>query len=181
MNQNLFEARGFFPKVHAKAMVAPTAAVIGDVVIEEGASIWFHAVLRGDVMPIHIGREANVQDNTVIHGTYQKFGTTIEERVTIGHSCVLHGTHIERECLIGMGSILMDGSRIGAGSIVGAGSLVTEGSVFPPGMLILGRPAKVVRPLKPEEAAFLPKSANNYLFYQTWYENSQTSKRNPND
>lgn len=169
MSQNIFKARGVTPQIHEKSWIAPTAAIIGDVTIEEGASVWFHAVIRGDVMPIKIGRESNVQDNTVIHGTFQKFGTTIEERVTIGHSCVLHGTHIEKECLIGMGSILMDGSRIGAGSIVGAGSLVTEGAQFPPGMLILGRPAKAIRPLKPEEAAFLPQSADNYMFYQTWY------------
>lgn len=169
MTGPLFEARGKTPTLHNNCFVAPTAAVIGDVEIGEGASIWFHAVLRGDVMPIKIGRETNIQDNTVIHGTYEKVGTTIEERVTIGHSCILHGTYIEKECLVGMGSILMDGSRIGAGSIVGAGSLVTEGSVFPPGVLILGRPAKVVRPLKPEEAKFLPQSADNYLFYQTWY------------
>lgn len=169
MEGPLFEARGKTPTIHNNSWVAPTAAIVGDVEIGEGASIWFNAVLRGDVMPIKIGRETNVQDGTVIHGTYQKIGTVIEERVTIGHLCVLHGTHIERECLIGMGSILMDGSRIGAGSIVGAGSLVTEGSVFPPGVLILGRPAKVVRPLKPDEAKFLPQSADNYLFYQTWY------------
>lgn len=170
MEAPLFKARNKIPVLHKNSFVAPTAAVIGDVEIGEGASIWFHVVLRGDVMPIKIGQETNIQDNTVIHGTYQKFGTTIEERVTVGHSCILHGTHVEKNCLIGMGSILMDGSRIGAGSVVGAGSLVTEGSQFPGGVLILGRPAKVVRPLKPEEIAFLSQSADNYLHYQTWYE-----------
>ena len=169
MQGPLFEARHKKPVLHKNSWIAPTAAIIGDVEIGEGASIWFHSVLRGDVMPIKIGRETNIQDNTVIHGTFQKFGTTIEERVTVGHSCILHGTYIEKNCLIGMGSILMDGTRIGAGSIVGAGSLVTEGSEFPGGVLILGRPAKVMRPLKPDEIAFLSKSADNYLHYQTWY------------
>jgi gamma-carbonic anhydrase len=169
MEGPLYNARNKKPVLHKNSWVAPTAAIIGDVNIDEGASIWFHSVLRGDVMPILIGRDSNIQDNTVIHGTFEKFATTIEERVTVGHSCILHGTHIEKKCLIGMGSILMDGSRIGAGSIVGAGSLVTEGSIFPSGMLILGRPAKVIRPLKPEEIAFLDKSADNYLLYQTWY------------
>ena len=169
MQGPLFEARNKKPVLHKNSWVAPTSAIIGDVEIAEGASIWFHAVLRGDVMPIKIGRDTNIQDNTVIHGTYQKYGTTIEERVTVGHSCILHGTYIEKNCLIGMGSILMDDTRIGAGSIVGAGSLVTEGSKFPGGVLILGRPAKVVRPLKPEETAFLAQSADNYLHYQTWY------------
>lgn len=166
----LFEARGFKPVLHKNCWIAPTAAVIGNVEIAEGASVWFHSVLRGDVMPIRIGRDTNVQDNTVIHGTFEKYGTTLEERVTVGHSCVLHGTYVEKNCLIGMGSILMDNSRIGSGSIVGAGSLVTEGSQFPSGVLILGRPAKVVRPLKPEETAFLSQSADNYKLYQTWYE-----------
>ncbi len=177
MSGPIFKARGKLPVIHKNSFVAPNSSVIGDVHIEEGASIWFACVLRGDVMPIKIGREANVQDNTVIHGTYQKWGTTVEERVTIGHSCILHGTHIERECLIGMGSILMDGTRIGAGSIVGAGSLVTEGSQFPAGVLILGRPAKVIRPLKPEEIKFLPQSADNYLFYQTWYKDNNEEKK----
>jgi carbonic anhydrase/acetyltransferase-like protein (isoleucine patch superfamily) len=175
MAQNIFKARGFTPQIHSKTFIAPTAAVIGNVQISEGGSVWFGCTLRGDVMPIQVGKDSNVQDNTVIHGTFQKYGTTVGDRVTIGHSCVLHGTTVEDECLIGMGSILMDGSRIGAGSIVGAGSLVTEGSQFPGGMLILGRPAKVIRPLKPEEAAFLKQSAENYKFYQTWYENQESS------
>ena len=171
MERPLFEARNKKPVLHKNSWVAPTAAIIGDVSIEQGASIWFNCVLRGDVMPIKIGKESNIQDNTVVHGTYEKYGTTVEERVTVGHSCILHGTYIEKNCLIGMGTILMDNTRIGAGSIVGAGSLVTEGSQFPGGVLILGRPAKVVRPLKPEETAFLSQSADNYLHYQTWYNN----------
>ena len=175
MPENLFKARNTLPTIHPKTYVAPTAALIGDVHVAEGASIWFHAVLRGDVMPIKIGRDSNIQDNTVVHGTYQKFATTVGERVTVGHSCILHGTTIENECLIGMGSTLMDGSHIGQGSIVGAGSLVTEGAQFPGGMLILGRPAKAIRPLKPEEAAFLLQSAKNYKFYQTWYENQENT------
>jgi carbonic anhydrase/acetyltransferase-like protein (isoleucine patch superfamily) len=175
MAQNIFKARGFLPQIHPQTFLAPTAALIGDVQISEGASVWYGCTLRGDVMPIRVGKDSNVQDNTVIHGTYQKFATTIGERVTIGHSCILHGTTIEDECLIGMGSILMDGSLIGSGSIVGAGSLVTEGSKFPGGMLILGRPAKAIRPLKAEESAFLKQSAENYKFYQTWYENQEST------
>jgi carbonic anhydrase/acetyltransferase-like protein (isoleucine patch superfamily) len=175
MSGPLFEARGLKPVLHKNSWIAPTAAIVGDVEIGDGASVWFGAVLRGDVMPIKIGRETNIQDNTVIHGTFEKFATIIEERVTIGHSCILHGTYVEKNCLIGMGSILMDGSRIGAGSVVGAGSLVTEGSQLPGGMLILGRPAKAVRPLKPEEVAFLEKSADNYIHYQTWYSKENES------
>lgn len=168
--KNIFKARGKSPQIHNKAWIAPTAAVIGDVTIGEGSSVWFHTTLRGDVMPILIGKEANIQDGTVIHGTFEKYGTTVGDRVTVGHSCILHGTLIGDETLIGMGSILMDNSKIGSGCIVGAGSLVTEGSQFPDGVLILGRPAKVIRELKPEEKAFLPQSADNYLLYQSWYQ-----------
>jgi len=122
------------------------------------------------VMPIRIGKEANIQDGSVLHGTYQKFGCNIEDRVTIGHLVMLHGCTIGRESLIGMGSIVMDGAEIGAQSIVGAGSLVTEGSKFPPRSLILGRPAKVKRELTEEEIKALKYSADNYLLYKTWYE-----------
>ena len=120
-------------------------------------------------MPIEVGDESNIQDGTVIHGTFKKCGTLIGKRVTVGHSVILHGCEIGDECLIGMGTVIMDKAKIGAGCIVGAGSLVTENSEFPPGQLILGRPARAVRALKPEEKEFLPKSADNYLMYTSWY------------
>lgn len=163
------KVRGFTPQVHESVYLAENCSLIGNVTIKKGSSVWYQAVLRGDVMPIQIGEETNIQDGTIIHGTYEKWGTTIGNRVTIGHQVVLHGTTIEDLCLIGMGSILMDGSHIGRNSIVGAGSLVTEGSKFPEGSLILGRPAKVLRPLTQEELQFLPKSADNYKLYTTWY------------
>lgn len=166
----LHSARGFTPKIHESSFIAPNASIIGDVVIEAKASIWFGCVLRGDVMPLFIGEESNIQDNSVLHGTFQKFGTRVGKRVTVGHGVLLHGCEIEEECLIGMGSILMDGSFIGKQSIVGAGSLVTEGSKFEPQSLILGRPAKFVRKLSDREIAFLSQSAENYKLYQTWYD-----------
>ncbi len=163
-------ARGFEPRIHSQAFIAPNASIIGDVEIQEGASIWFGCVLRGDVMPIFIGKDVNVQDNSVIHGTYQKFGTQIHDRVTIGHGVILHGCTIGRESLIGMGSLIMDGAIIPHQCIVGAGSLVTEGSAaFEPLSLILGRPAKMIRKLSPQEIAFLSQSAENYKLYQSWY------------
>lgn len=145
--------------------------IIGDVTIGRDCSIWYGAVLRGDVGPIVIGDETNIQDGTVIHGTYKKAFATIGSRVTVGHSVILHGCRIDDLCLIGMGSVIMDNAHIGARNIVGAGSLVTEDSKYlEGGWLILGRPAKAVRRLKPEELAFLDKSANNYLEYKTWYQ-----------
>lgn len=161
--------RGFTPKIADDAYIAPNAAIIGDVEIGAKSSVWFSVTIRGDVMPIRIGKETNIQDNSVIHGTYGKWGTTLHDRVTIGHGVILHGTEVESGCLIGMGSTLMDGTFIGRHSIVGAGSLVTEGSRFPANSLILGRPAKVVRSLKPEEIDLLEKSADNYLHYMSWY------------
>lgn len=157
------------PEIGEGSFVAPSADLIGDVKIGKGCSIWFNTTLRGDVMPIVIGDETNIQDNSVIHGTYKKCGAVIGSRVTVGHSVILHGCTIGDKVLIGMGAIIMDQAKIPARSIVGAGSLVTENAEFPEGHLILGRPAKAVRPLNEKELAFLDKSADNYLEYMSWY------------
>lgn len=161
--------RGITPQIGAQTFLAPSAEIIGDVVLGDKCSVWFHTTLRGDVMPIRIGFETNIQDHTVIHGTYEKCGTTIGNQVTVGHSVILHGCRVDDLVLVGMGSIIMDHAHIPERCIVGAGSLVTEGSSFEPGMLILGRPAKAVRKLNERELAFLPQSAANYIFYQGWY------------
>ncbi|MEY4617718.1 MAG: hypothetical protein RJB66_2678 [Pseudomonadota bacterium] len=161
--------RGSKPKLEANVFIADGAKIVGDVQIGEQSSIWFNAVLRGDVAPIKIGKRTNIQDNAVVHGTWNKAAATIGDGVTIGHTAILHGCTIGDNCLIGMGAIIMDHAKVGANSIVGAGSLITEGSEFPEGSLILGRPAKAVRPLKKEELEFLPKSAANYITYTSWY------------
>lgn len=162
--------RGWIPQIGEGTFVAQSADVIGDCRIGKNCSIWFRTVIRGDVMPITIGDETNIQDGTTIHGTINKAAAKIGRRVTVGHNCILHGCEIGDLCLIGMGAVIMDNAKVPTRSVVGAGSLVTENSVFEPGMLILGRPAKAVRPLKPEELAFLEQSANNYLLYKTWYQ-----------
>jgi carbonic anhydrase/acetyltransferase-like protein (isoleucine patch superfamily) len=169
LKENIVSVRGFTPKIHPTAFVFPNATIIGDVEIGEKSSIWPNVTIRGDVFAIRIGQETNVQDGTVIHGTYQRCGTTLQDRVTIGHQVTLHGCEIGKGSLIGMGSIIMDNAKIGESSLVGAGSLVTEGSVFPPRSLILGRPAKVKRELTQEEVALLEESADNYLLYSSWY------------
>lgn len=165
----LHEARGKNPQISDNVFVADGAQIIGDVQLAEGVSVWFNTTLRGDVMPITVGRETNIQDGSVLHGTFGKFACEIGERVTVGHSVVLHGCKIGSRSLIGMGSIVMDGAEIGELSVVGAGSLVTEGKKFPPKSLIMGRPAAVKRPLNEEELKFLEQSADNYLLYKTWY------------
>lgn len=163
-------ARGYTPKIHPSVFLAESANLIGDIEIGEHSSIWYHTVLRGDVMPIRIGSATNIQDGAIIHGTYGKYGVTIGNEVTIGHQVILHGTTVSDRCLIGMGSVLMDGSVIAKNCIVGAGSLVTEEfHCAEEGVLILGRPAKVIRKLKIEELNFLKQSADNYRLYQTWY------------
>lgn len=160
---------GKAPTIGEGTFVASSADIIGDVKIGKNCSIWYNTTLRGDVMPIVIGDETNIQDGTVLHGTYKKCGAVIGNRVTVGHSVILHGCRVDDLVLIGMGSIVMDQAHIPTRSVVAAGSLVTENSTFPEGHLILGRPAKAVRPLKPEELAFLDQSANNYIEYKGWY------------
>lgn len=164
---------GKTPQVGEGSFVAPTASLIGDITIGKRCSIWFNTTLRGDVMPIVIGDESNIQDNTVIHGTYKKCGAVIGNKVTVGHSVILHGCKVGDLVLVGMGSIIMDEAEVPARSVVGAGSLVTEGARFPEGHLILGRPAKAVRPLKENELAFLEQSARNYIEYMGWYGKSK--------
>ncbi len=166
---HLVAVRGFTPQIHPSCFLAENSAVIGHVEIGEKSSIWYNVTLRGDVNSIHIGREVNIQDGTVIHGTYEKYGTKLHDRVTIGHLAMLHGCEIGRGTLIGMGAVVMDGVVIGENCLVGAGSLVTEGSKFPPRSLILGRPAKFKRELTPDEVKSLEQSADNYLLYASWY------------
>ena len=158
------------PEVGKGTYLAPSAQLIGQVKLGRDCSVWFNTVLRGDVGPITVGEETNIQDGTVIHGTFNKAFAKIGSRVTIGHSVILHGCTIDDLVLVGMGAIIMDNAHIPTRSIVGAGSLVTEEAKFAEGWLILGRPAKAVRPLKPEELAFLDKSADNYLLYKSWYQ-----------
>lgn len=151
------------PRIAESCFVAPTAAVIGDVEIGEGSSVWFGAVVRGDVFHIRIGARTNIQDNSVIHVTTGRHPTLIGNDVTVGHRVLLHGCTVEDGALIGMGAIVMDRAVVGRGTLVAAGTLVTEGVVLPPGMLVLGAPARVKRPLSDEEKKHLSESASGYV------------------
>lgn len=154
--------QGIHPVVHAQAWIAPTAAVIGQVEIGEGSSIWFGAVVRGDVFQIRIGRDSNIQDNSVIHVTMGQHATLIGDGVTVGHSVTLHGCTVENRALVGIGSIVLDQAVIGEESMIGAGSLVTPGTRIPPRMLALGSPCRVKRPLTEAELDFLRLSGPHY-------------------
>lgn len=141
--------------------IAENASVIGDVHIADGASIWFHAVLRGDIEPISVGVDSNVQDGAVVH-TDEGYPARIGDRVTIGHAAVIHGAIVENDALIGMSATLLSGSRIGEGAVVAAGALVPEGATIPPGVLAMGVPARVVRPLTDEEKERVVIGMRNY-------------------
>ncbi|MER8060635.1 MULTISPECIES: gamma carbonic anhydrase family protein [unclassified Streptomyces] len=138
------------PRIDAEAFVAPTASVIGDVTLGAGASVWYGAVVRGDVETITVGARANVQDNVTLHAD-PGFPVTIGERVSIGHNAVVHGATVEDDCLVGMGATVLNGAVIGAGSLVAAQALVPQGMVVPAGSLVAGVPAKVRRELSAEE------------------------------
>jgi carbonic anhydrase/acetyltransferase-like protein (isoleucine patch superfamily) len=157
----IYELDGIRPQIDPTAWVAPTAVLIGNVIVEARANIWFGAVLRGDNEAITVGAGSNVQENAVLH-TDMGFPLTIGANCTIGHKAMLHGCTIEAGSLIGMGATLLNGAKIGAGSLVGACALVTEGKEIAPGSLVMGAPAKVVRELDAAAQARLLKSAEGY-------------------
>ncbi len=161
--------QGIKPTIPSSCFLEETGIVIGDVVLGEHCSVWFHAVIRGDVNFIRLGNRTNVQDLCMLHVTHDTNPLIIGADVTIGHSVVLHGCTIKDRVLIGMGAIIMDGAVIGEDSVVGAGALITEGTIVPPKSLILGSPAKVKRPVTEKELAWIKESADNYVRYAGQY------------
>ena len=143
----LFSFEGLTPQVHESAFVAPTATLVGDVIVEEGASVWYGAVLRADYAPVIVRAGANVQDNAVVHGP-PGLTSDIGRGATVGHNCVIHGATHEEECLVANGCVVLDGATIGARSLVAAGSVVAARFVLAPDMLAAGSPAVVKRPVK---------------------------------
>lgn len=172
----ILKFKQWFPKIHKKAWVAPSADIIGNVKISRDSSIWFGVVIRGDVHKIRIGKRTSIQDLSMVHVTHYKnedmsdgHPTIIGNDVTVGHKVMLHGCTIEDGCLIGMNATILDGAVIGKGSIVGAHSLVTSHKVFPPNSLIMGSPAKVVKTLSKEESANLLEHAARYVKFKNEY------------
>lgn len=162
------------PRIHLTAWIAPGAVVIGDTEIGEESSVWFGCVIRGDVNRIRIGRRVNVQDGTICHVNHGDAALTIEDEVSIGHSVMLHGCHLERGCLVGIGARVLDKAIIGAGSLVAAGSVVREGAVIPPGELWAGTPAVKKRELAPEAIREILATAEHYVQYRLHYMNLQS-------
>lgn len=154
--------KNIFPKIDQGVFIAPTAAIIGDVTIKTGSGIWFNCVLRGDVEPITIGKNTNIQDGTVVHCTRGGGKTIIGDNVTIGHKALIHACTLEDASFIGMGAILMDNVVVETGAMVAAGSLVTPNKIIRKGEIWAGNPAKFFRNLSQEEADFIYISAENY-------------------
>ncbi len=151
-----------FPQIHKSCFVAESADVIGQVIVEENANIWYNTVVRGDVEPIHIGARTNVQDQVVIHVS-QGYKATIGNDVTIGHGAIVHGCTVEDNVLIGMGAIVLDGAYIEENCIIGAGALVPPNKRIPSNSLVIGSPGKIARTLTPEEIEHIKQSAIGYV------------------
>ena len=161
--------KGRQPRIAPTAYIDAQAVVIGDVEIGEHSSVWPCTVVRGDVHYIRIGARTNIQDGSVLHVMRDAHPLILGDSVTIGHGCVLHGCTIESRCLIGMGSIILNGAKIGAGTIVAAGTLVPEGTVVPPGSLFMGHPGKFRRALTAEDLTSIDAYAARYVEYKEAY------------
>lgn len=162
--------RGFTPIIGKNVFLAENATIVGDIVIGDDCSIWFNAVLRGDVNSIRIGNKVNIQDGTVLHTLYQKSVVEIGDNVSVGHNVTIHGAKIEDNVLIGMGATILDHAVIGSNSIIAANSLVLTGTIVEPNSVYAGVPAKKVKEIEPQQTSeMINKIANNYLMYSGWY------------
>jgi carbonic anhydrase/acetyltransferase-like protein (isoleucine patch superfamily) len=166
----ILPVKGVLPKIGANCFIAPNATVVGDVVVGDDCSIWFNAVIRGDVNSIRIGDKVNIQDGAVIHCTYEKTKVFLGNNVSVGHNAIVHGCTVHDNVLIGMGAIVMDNCEIGSNTIIAAGAVVTEGTIVPAGCIFAGVPAKKVKDISEELiSGEINRIANNYLMYSGWF------------
>ena len=161
--------RGHHPQFGDNCWYADNATIVGEVIMGRDCTVWFNAVIRGDVNSITIGDRTNIQDGAVIHCTYQRHKTVIGNNVSIAHNAVVHGCTLEDNVLIGMGAIVMDGATIGTGSIVAAGAIVTQNTIVPPGSIYAGNPARLLKAVSPEQAEIFSRTAKNYVMYANWF------------
>ncbi|MBD2699738.1 gamma carbonic anhydrase family protein [Spirosoma sp. BT702] len=160
---------GISPQFGDNCWFADNATLVGQITMGRDCTVWFNAVVRGDVNTITIGDRTNIQDGAVIHCTYQRFKTTIGSNVSIAHNAVVHGCTLEDNVLVGMGAIVMDGAVVGSGSIIAAGAIVTQHAVVPPGSIYAGNPARFLKAVSPEQAEIFSRTANNYVMYAEWF------------
>jgi carbonic anhydrase/acetyltransferase-like protein (isoleucine patch superfamily) len=166
----ILSVRGFTPEIGKDCFIAENATIVGDVVMGNGCSIWFNAVIRGDVNSVRIGNNTNIQDGAVLHTLYQKSTIEIGDYVTVGHNAVVHGAKIEKYALIGINSTILDHAVVGEGAIVAAGALVLSGTIIEPYTIWAGVPAKFVKKVDPELSKEMnQKIAHNYSMYAGWY------------
>lgn len=168
---NFISVRGFTPKIGSRAFIADTARIIGDVETGEDCSIWFGAVVRGDVNSIRLGDRVNIQDGAIIHATYEKSKSIIGDDVSVGHGAIIHGCIIEKEVLVGMKAVIMDNAKIDSHVIVAAGAVVLENQHLESGWIYGGIPAKKIKKLENDNLDFfIKRTAKNYMKYASWYE-----------
>ncbi|MCX2739426.1 gamma carbonic anhydrase family protein [Pontibacter anaerobius] len=165
----ILPVKGVRPQMGEGCWIAENATIVGDVVMGNECSIWFNAVIRGDVNSIRIGNRTNIQDGAVIHCTYERAATTIGNNVSIGHNAIVHGCTVEDNALVGMGSIVMDNAVVQQNCIVAAGAIVLENTICESGWIYAGIPARKVKQLSPEQVEGLAKTANNYVMYSGWF------------
>ena len=164
------EVNGKKPLYGDGCWFSETSVLIGEVFLGNNCTVWFNAVVRGDVNYIRIGENTNIQDGAVIHCTYQKAGTNIGSNVSIGHNAIVHGCTIEDNVLIGMGAIVMDKAIIKSGSIIGAGSIVLQNQIIEPNSVYVGNQARKVKIIGEEGLALIERTANNYIKYASWFQ-----------
>ncbi len=169
MSPVILPVKGISPIIPTSCFLAPNATIVGDVIMGENCSVWFNAVIRGDVHYIRIGNEVNIQDGAVIHCTYQKAATTIGNRVSIGHNALVHGCTLHDNVLIGMGAIVMDHVVVQEFCIIAAGTIVLENTICESGYLYAGVPAKKIKPLTEEQLDLLKRLPDNYIMYSSWF------------
>jgi carbonic anhydrase/acetyltransferase-like protein (isoleucine patch superfamily) len=166
----ILPVKGIHPELGNDCFIAPNATIVGDVIMGDSCSVWFNAVVRGDVNSIRIGNKVNIQDGAVIHCTYEKTKTIIGDNVSIGHNAIVHGCTVEDNVLIGMGAIIMDNAQIGSNTIIAAGAVVLEGTKVEPGTIYAGVPAKKVKDISMELVnGEINRIANNYIMYAGWF------------
>lgn len=171
----ILPVEGIFPKFGDDCFIAPNATIVGDVVMGNECSVWFNAVVRGDVNSIRLGNKVNVQDGAVLHATYQKTKTIVGNNVSIGHNAIVHGCTVHDNVLIGMGAIVMDNAIINSNSIIAAGAVVLEGTVVEAGSIYAGVPAKKVKDISQELIhGEINRIANNYIKYSGWFKDALT-------
>jgi len=170
----ILPVKNISPQIPEDCFLAPNATVVGDVIMGAECSVWFNAVIRGDVNKIRMGDKVNVQDGACIHCTYEKTETIIGNNVSIGHNALVHGCTVEDNVLIGMGAIVMDNAHSGTGSIIAAGAVVLEDTVVPPGSIYAGVPAKKIKNISPELLkGEVERIANNYVMYSSWFKDPE--------